>query len=147
MKIIGFSVTKISIERKNEPKGQLELKSGLNIDDIVQEKINISEKSSLKFSFTFTIDYQPNVAQLEIKGILITLDDKDESKDILKEWKKKKFEHPVKLSLFNFIMEKCNLKALQLEEEVGLPFHIPFPKLAPAQNKDSKNDNPANYAG
>ena len=64
-------------------------------------------------------------------------------KVLKKDWKKKKFNHPVKLPLFNFIMEKCNLKALQLEEEVSLPFHIPMPKLAPAPNQE----NPANYAG
>lgn len=148
MKIIGFSINKVSGEKKKELKGKSEIKSGLNIDEISKEEINISDKSSLKFDFTFNIDYSPDFGNIEIRGSVMILDDKDEGKEILKEWKKKKFIHPVKLPLFNFIMEKCNLKALQLEEELSLPFHIPFPKLTPVQNQQNpKNDNPANYTG
>ena len=29
----------------------------------------------------------------------------------------------------NFIMEKCNLKSLQLEEDLALPWHVPLPKI------------------
>jgi hypothetical protein len=151
MRIIGFNIKKLSAERKNPVKGNLEIKSGLNIDDIQKEEVNISDKNSLRFDFTFTIDYTPDIGKIEIKGSVIALDEKEESKEILKDWKKKKFNHPIKLGLFNFIMEKCNLKALQLEEEISIPFHIPFPKLAPAQNQNQqqagKNENPANYAG
>lgn len=150
MKIIGFSIKKISAERKSDVKGKLEIKSGLNIDDITKDEIPISDKPAIKFDFTFSVDYTPDVAKIEIKGTIVALDEKDESKDILKNWKKKKFDHPVKLPLFNFIMDKCNLKSIQLEEEIGLPFHIPFPKLAPSpkQNpQNPENNNPANYAG
>jgi hypothetical protein len=149
MKIAGFSIKKISAERINPIKGNLEVKQGLNIDDIQKEQINISEKPAIRFDFTFSIDYSPNFAKIEVKGAIIAIDDKDEAKDIFKDWKKKKFDHQVKLPLFNFIMDKCNIKALELEEEIGLPFHIPFPKLAPGNPSQTaaKNNNPANYAG
>ena len=153
MKIIGFKIKKVSAERKSDIKGKLEIKSGLNIDDITKEEIQISEKPSMKFDFSYTVDYSPDIAKIEINGSIIALDDSNESKEILKDWKKKKFNHAIKLPLFNFIMDKCNLKALQLEEEIGLPFHIPMPKLAPnpntnPKNRDSKNSkNPENYTG
>jgi len=147
MKIIGFSIKKISAERKSDIKGKLEIKSGLNIDDISKDEISISDKPALKFDFTFSVDYNPDIAKIEIKGTIIALDEKEENKEILKNWKKKKFDHPVKLLLFNFIMDKCNLKSIQLEEELGIPFHIPFPKLAAQKPQDNQNNNPANYAG
>jgi hypothetical protein len=144
MKIIGFSLKKISAEKINPPKGKLEIKSGLNIEDISKEEVTITEKESIKFDFIYTIDYSPEFAKIEIKGTAIVLDDKGESKEIIKEWKKKKFVHPIKLPLFNFIMDKCNLKALELESEIGLPFHLPFPKFTANPTPDK---NPANYAG
>ena len=149
MRIIGFNIKKITAEKKENPKGKLEIKQGLNIDNISEEELSLGDnKKSLKFDFTFKVDYSP-VGLIELTGSVLMMDEKDEGKEILKDWKKKKFDHAIKMSLFNFIMDKCNLKALSLEEEIGLPFHIPFPKLAPAQNKssDSKNNNPANYAG
>jgi len=143
MKIIGFNISKISIERKNPIKGKLELKSGLDIENIEKDEVPISPNPALKFDFAFKIDYNPNIAKIEIKGSVITLDDKDEGKDILKAWKKKKFDHPSKIPLFNFIMGKCNIKAIQLEDDLGLPLHIPMPKLRPK----TENSNPANYTG
>jgi hypothetical protein len=60
------------------------------------------------------------------------------------EWKKNKVPDEIKLLVFNFVMTKCNLKALQLEEEFSLPPHIPLPKLTPeSERKETK----ANYAG
>lgn len=148
MKIMGFSIKKISAEAKSQPKGKLEVKQGININNIAKEEVPISDKPALKFDFTFSIDYAPGIAKIEMLGSIITLDDKDESKEILKEWKKKKFSDAgIKVPLFNFIMSKCNIKALQLEEELGLPFHIPMPRVAPSQESNQQNNNPANYAG
>jgi hypothetical protein len=55
---------------------------------------------------------------------------------VLKKWKNKKIEDEVRVPLFNLILTKCNLKALQFEEEFGLPTHIPFPRVSPQQDKE-----------
>lgn len=152
MRVIGFSLTNISAGKYKPLAGKLDIKSGLNIDDISSDKVDISKSEALKFDFTYDISYGENIAKIELKGTVLVLDDKDEGKTILKDWKKKKFDHPMRLSLFNFIMEKCNIKALHFEEELGLPFHIPLPKLAPApkqtasENKE-ESKNKASYAG
>jgi hypothetical protein len=36
-------------------------------------------------------------------------------------------------------MNKCNLKALNLEEQLGLPFHIPFPKITASPKTEEEN--------
>jgi len=153
MKIIGFTLSKILAEKPKNLSGKIDIKSGLNIDDVSEEEISLPNSEALKFDFTYDIKYSADIAKIEFKGSVLMLDDKKEGKEILKDWKKKKFDHSIKMPLFNFIMEKCNLKALQLEEEIGLPFHIPMPKLAPNTKsadsaKDaSKEQNNANYAG
>lgn len=145
MKIAGFSISKISAEKKIPIKGKLELKSNVDIKDILKEEIQITKNAALKFDFEFSINYEPKVASILISGSIIAIDEKDESKEILKEWKKKKFTHPMRISLFNFIMDKCNLRALQLEEELALPLHVPFPKLRPQPQEQPSSK--ANYAG
>lgn len=145
MKIIGFHLKKVLAEKISPLKGKLEIKQGLNIEDITEEKASFSDKPTLKFDFNFSIDYNPDIAKLELKGSVLVLDEKEEAKEIIKDWKKKKFEHPIKLALFNFIMDRCNIKALNLQDELNLPFHIPFPKLAPQPKQNDQN--PANYAG
>lgn len=147
MRIIGFTVSKVLAERKKTVQDKIEIKSGLNIDNISKEEIDISKNPSLKFDFSYSVSYEPEAGNILINGSVIALDEKDEGKEILKEWKKKKFTHHLKLSLFNFIMDKCNLKALHLEEELSLPFHIPLPKLSLGPDQKSEEKNKANYAG
>jgi len=153
MKIIGFNINKILIERKNPIKGRLEIKSNLDIKDIQEEKVPIFDKQlSLKFDFSFTVDYNPNIAKIEVNGSVITLEEKLEFEEILKDWKKKKFPSKLKIPLFNFILNKCNIKVIPLEEEMGLPLHIPFPKLRPEPERTNKStkstiSGPANYTG
>jgi hypothetical protein len=145
MRIIGFTINKIQAERKAVVKDKLEIKSGLNIEDITKEEIDISKDPAIKFNFTFSVDYEPSIAEIKIKGSVIAVDEKDDYKEIIKEWKKKKFTSPIKIPLFNFIMDKCSIKSLELEEQLGLPFHIPLPKLSPVQAQNPETT--AKYTG
>jgi len=152
MQIIGFSLKKVLIERKNPIKGKLEIKSNINLDNIEKEDISASVKPTLRFDFTFSIKYEPSIADLEMSGAVIAVGEEEQFKEILKEWKKKKFDSNIKVGLFNFILSKCNIKAIQLEDELGLPLHIPFPKLGPAEapqkeEKDKKDKPSPKYAG
>ena len=133
MRIIGFNLSKVSIERKEKLEGKLEIKQNINIDEISKEKINIAKEEALKFEFTFSINYDPKFAEVEFKGHVLALPEKDEMKKILKEWKSKKIPEGIRVGLFNFIMAKCNIKALSLEDEMGLPTHVPMPKIGPKQ--------------
>lgn len=135
MQIIGFNLTKISVQRKEKLEGKLEIKQNINIDDITKDKINISDNEVLKMSFTFKVDYSPEFADVELKGNVILLPDKEEFKEIIKSWKKKELTDKYRVPLFNFIMGKCNIKALALEDEMSLPLHIPMPKLSPKKQE------------
>jgi len=139
MKIIGFNFDKIEAERKEMKKGKKEVNSNINIKDIKEEKIDMFQgKKSFKIEFEFTVDYKPEIAKISLHGHLLTLLEEKESKEIKKSWKKKKISDNLRIPIFNFILKKCNLKALQFEEEFGLPPHIPLPTVkSNDQNKQS----------
>ena len=143
-------IKKVSAEKVKDPANGMEISSGLSIESIEKADTDFTNNDTIKFDFIYSVNYSPEFAKVELKGSVIVLDDKNESKNLLKEWKNKKFDNPIKLPLFNFIMDKCGLKALQLEEEIGMPFHAPFPKLAPAPKPEEKAKskvNEANYTG
>jgi len=135
MRIIGFNLSKFSINREEKIDGKLEIKQNINIDDIQKEKITISKDEALKIKFTFSINYEPKFAEVEFKGNIIGMPDKNELKEVLKEWKDKKIPEGMKTGIFNFIMAKCNIKALVLEDEMGLPTHIPMPRIEPKKQE------------
>lgn len=135
MQIIGFNFEKISVEKKKQLGGKIEIKQNINIKEISSEKIDLfKDKDALKFGFEFIVNYSPDIAELKFTGIVVSVMEKEKTKEILKKWKNKKISDDVRLPLFNFILTKCNIKALQFEEEFNLPMHIPMPKLNPPQN-------------
>jgi len=146
MKIIGFNFKKISIERKKDIKGKLEIKTNIDIEGIEKDNLEIAG-DVIKFDYSYRIEYSPDHAEIEFKGTVLVIPDSPEDiKKIVKDWKKKKVEENLRIFIFNFIMGKCNLKALQMEEDFALPPHIPLPRLS-KQAQESKEKNKANYTG
>ena len=143
MKILGLNVSKISGERKNPIKDKLEIKQNIDVKNIEKQEIAISDKPGIKVDFEYIIKYEPKIAEIEIKGSVLVLDDDNKSKEIIKEWKKKKLISGFKLPVYNYIIKKVSLRAIQLEDELALPLHHPFPKIAA---KPASKENP-NYTG
>ena len=133
MRIIGFSLTKILVERQEKPNEKIQINQNINIKDIIEEKIPITKDKALKITFNLTIDYSDNYAKLEFEGSVLVLPEKDEFKKFLDSWKDKKIPEQVRIPIFNFIMSKCNIKALNLEDEMTLPYHIPMPRITPKE--------------
>lgn len=131
MKIISFNLSKILIEKKQNFQGKIEIAQDVNIKEISQDNIPLTKEDVLKIDFTFLINYSNNIAKLEFEGSLLIIPEKNELKEILRSWKDKKITDEIRAPLFNFIMSKCNIKALSLEDDMGLPYHIPMPKLNP----------------
>ena len=129
MRIIGFNFTKLFIERKEKYKENLEITNDLSFDDIIKENLPDSKEEILKFYFTFKTTYKPEVAQIELKGHLITHPTGEEMKNITKQWKNKEISNELRIPLLNYLLEKCSFRALELEEKLALPPHIPFPKV------------------
>lgn len=131
MKIIGFNLSKILIQRKEKLEGKIEINQNIDIKGITKDSIPITEEEVLRIDFAFQIEYSKDAAKLEFVGNLLTIPDKEELKEILKSWKDKIIPENMRVPLFNFIMSKCNIKALALEDDLNLPYHVPMPRLEP----------------
>ena len=147
MQVIGFNFDKISAERKSqEAKSNLKVNSTLNIKHVVEEKILVmKDQAGLRFSFEFLTEYAPDYASLIFTGSILMTAEKGEGKDILKRWKDKEINPNLQISLFNLILSKCNVRSLQLEDELGLPLHIQLPRISDEKSLSSPSS--SNYAG
>ena len=136
MKIIGFNYTKILAERLKPI-----LKSGMNTDVRVLE-VKKEESSMLKgldaasLTFVYHLTYnnqekkEDKLGEIKLEGnILISLS-QEESKELFKLWKKKEVPSVMQLPIFNFILRKCTLKAMIIQDELGLPSNVSMPKLS-----------------
>ena len=135
MRVIGFNTTRIHAFKETELT-----KSAINTDiiftEIEREKLEIlKDTEAIKASFRFAIMFKDSEKKIEKKnevsfeGSILLAVDKEESKEFLKAWKKREVPKDKVLPLYNFILKKCSVKALQLEEDINLPAHIPFPQI------------------
>ena len=97
-------------------------------------------KDMLPKKYSYFISYDPELAHVNFQGEVLIIP--DDIKKTVKDWKKKKISDEDRIPVFNYIMSKCNLKALMLEEDLGLPAHIPLPRFGPPEEKGK-----ANYTG
>ena len=146
MQVIGFNFTKIKVERN---PGQLQpstINTNIEFVDMAQENISLlKDQDALRIVFKFSVIYNEASQKKEVKqgealfeGIIMIAIPRGQGKELVKGWKKKELASEFQLPLFNLILRKCTPKALDLEDQVGLPTHIPLPHLSPKNEGDNK---------
>lgn len=145
MPIVGFNFTKLQAEKKNPIKEDTKLKinSKLGITKIEKEKLPTGKKQSdgLRLDFEFSLEYQPDIALVNIEGFIYFLDDPEKVKEITQNWDKNK-DLPIELKkqVLNTIILKATIRALSLEQEINIPPHMPFPSVQ-VGNENNRKDN------
>ena len=135
MKVVGFNLSKISAEKKeNFSSGKIH--SNIELLDLKKDEIEfLKEASGLNVKFKHTIDYHQNddddnkLAEIQFEGALILTLPSNEADEILEKWKDKKLPLEFKTPLYNFILKRCTLKAVQLQDELNVPTHIKMPAI------------------
>ncbi len=143
MPIVGFNYTKILVEKKKPIRENIKVKNDMSISNIKKAEIAIAKQEGvLQVDFTYSADYQPNIAYLEIQGNLLFLDTPEETNKTLETWKKnKKLPSSIARQILNAILIKCSVKALSLSQDLNLPPHIRLPTISPrAAPKLKKED-------
>ena len=155
MQIIGFNFTKVSAERFMDFQGQPVINTDMEFLDLEREKLDIlRDTEGIKATFRYSVIHEEKPQEKEEKkikeekeskgkkqgqvifeGHIILSASKDEAKNIFKSWKKKELPNSLRLPLFNLILRKCSPRAVQLEDEINLPLHLPFPQIKP-QNQE-----------
>ena len=134
LKLLGFNFTKFLAQKNPDFKGNLEIVSNINIISLEKQKLEIIKEEAVKIDFNFTLDYK-ELGKIEILGNLLIMFDTKTQKQVLEEWKDKKLPNDIRLAILNIILQRSSLKALQLEEELGLPLHIQLPRLKMGEQK------------
>lgn len=137
MRIIGFNFTKVSAERFLGKAMGADRSTNIEFQNIEKEDNRIAKDDSemLKVSFKFSVIYgekdkkDSSSAEVVLSGFIILMANKEESKDLQEAWKKKELSASFRVPIFNFILKKCSIRALQLEDELNLPLHVPMPQL------------------
>ena len=131
MTVIGFSFTKMLIEKKNPVKGKVSINNNVGIKGLEETKLQINTtRKALKLNFEFTSTYDPNIGKIFLEGEVIYLIDKNKAAEAVKNWKKnKKIEKDMMTNVLNNVLAKCNIQALILSKDMNLPPPIPLPKV------------------
>ena len=134
MQIIGSNLKKIQAHRTPEFK-RSSINTNIEFTDVAKEKMElIKDADIIKISLLFSVTYneeenKEKLAEILFDGDILFSANKEEAKELTKSWKKKQIPEQLRLPLINFIIKKYSTKALALEEELNLPFHIPFPQV------------------
>ena len=132
MSIVGFNFSKIVAERKEMGKGNINIKNNVVVKEVKERDLALGtdKQKALQFLFEFSSKYEPNVANILLEGDVLLIEDSKRSKEILDEWKKsKKVNREVMGAVLNTVLNRCNIQALILSQDINLPPPIPLPKL------------------
>lgn len=139
MRIIGFGFEKISAQKGKGKDLKIKINSNIDIISVDKDRIENLNEEVLRLHFKFITDFDPDLAKILLEGYILLSTDKAKAKEIMKKWKLKKLPDDVRIPLFNFILTKCNIKALNLEEDINIPTHIPMPKIVPPGQQQENN--------
>ncbi len=137
IKLIGFNFSKILAEKNPEFDGKLEIKPSMNIASIEKHRFESTKQEAVKVNFSFGIDYSA-LGKMNFEGTMYLSMDAKSMKETLTGWKDKKLDKDIHILILNIIMQKSSLKALQFEEEIGLPPHVQLPRLTLGQKESKK---------
>jgi hypothetical protein len=131
MTVIGFSFTRMLVEKHSPVKGKISINNNVGITNVEETKLDINtDKKSLKLTFEFVSSYEPGVAKILLEGEVIYLIDKEKAEETVKNWvKNKKLDKDVMSQVLNNVLAKCNVEALILSKDMNLPPPMPLPKV------------------
>ena len=136
MKVIGFSIEEITAKKIKEFK-RYSINTDITFTNVDKAKLDVlKDNEALKLNFKFAVNYKDAEnkseevkSEVSILGSILLMVDKELSKEFLKLLKNKELPKEKMINLYNFILKKCSVKALQLEEDLNLQPHIPFPQV------------------
>lgn len=129
MKILGFNIVKIDANKNVDFQGDLNLSTNINIASVEKHKLDLVKEDSLKITATLGLSYG-NLGKVDLTVTLFLLVDSKTQKEALKSWEDKKLSEEIREAIINIIFQKASLQALKIEEELGLPLHIPMPRIS-----------------
>jgi hypothetical protein len=130
---VNVSVTNISADRFwdiKKPIPQIQINTNLNL--IGMEK---KSEDSLEVPFILTINYNPSIAQLSMKGKAYVSGDKVELEKAYKDYEEKKPPPPV---IVQSISNVVFIESVVISRALNIPPPIPLPQIPEARPPSDK---------
>jgi len=134
--IVGFGIKSIVAERKNVPRGRIDINSTPKIVSVGWPDMKVfTKKRPVNIEFEFITRYEPDVAEIKIRGYVLYLG--RGIKDLIKKWgKDKSFPREVDMEVKNFLFRKCLTLGVNLSENMQLPPPLIFPRVVQKKKTD-----------
>jgi len=133
MAIVGFNFTKMSAERKHvQEKGKIEIKNNVSIIDVQESKVSLGSPAQkvAEITFDFSALYEPKMGSIKFSGEVLYLGETKTIDTFVENWTKtKKLPAEAMAAVMNNILNKCNIQALILSQQVNLPPPIKLPRV------------------
>ncbi len=130
---VNVSITNVSAERfwdVRKPIPPIKINTNLNL-------VEVEKKSEdfLEVPFVLTVNYNPSVAQISLKGRAYVKGDRDEIIKIYQEYKEKKPPPPVVVqSISNVVF----VESVLISRTLNIPPPIPLPQIPSAKKPSEK---------
>ena len=133
MTIVGVHITKLNAERNMKSVSQ---KVGINNNITIKEvaehdfMLGSSKQQGLRFSFVFNCNYTPDIGSIDVEGDVLVLEDEEETKKVLHEWKTNKRVHgDYAENILNSALMRSNIQAIKISQDLNLPSPVPLPRI------------------
>ena len=138
MPVIGLKFDSIDAKRKkSEFQGELKINTTPKITSVKETEVGAIKTKALALGFSFATQYNPDVADIQVTGEMLYINDK-QKEDILKSWKKdKKLPEAVGIEVLNHLFRHCLLKVATISEDLQLPPPLNFPIVKPKSESAS----------
>jgi len=130
---VNVSVSNVSADRFwdiRKPIPPIQINTNLNL-------VGMEKKSddSIEVPFVLTINYNPSIAQINLKGKAYVAGDKNEVEKLYKEYEEKKPPPPV---IVQSISNVAFVESILISRTLNIPPPIPLPQIPQAKPPDKK---------
>ena len=130
---VNVAIKNISAERFWDIRKPIPpIKIGTNINIVGMDK---KSDESVEVPFVLTINYNPSIAQISLKGNAYVSGDKNEIQKILRNHKEKKPPPPL---IVQSISNVVFIESVLISRTLNVPPPIPLPQIPQAKAADSK---------
>jgi hypothetical protein len=130
---VNVSISNVSADRYwdvKKPIPQIQINTNLNL--VGMEK---KTDESLEVPFVLTINYNPSIAQISLKGRAYVAGDKDEIEKTYKEYEEKKPPPPI---IIQSISNVVFIESVVISRTLNVPPPIPLPQISQAKQQGKK---------
>lgn len=142
MSVIGISLTKVLVEKKEPLTGKIHITNNIGVKDVFPAELHIGEgkQSALRFVFNFIVNYnseeQKLLSTIDITGEVLVIEDKAKTKEVLDNWNKNKVVVPDVLEqVLSSALNKATVHSIIYSQDFNLLPPVQLPKVQITQSQ------------